>query len=113
MRSTVSKIVGRVSGKGRGSVWSPTDFLDLGTRDAVDQSLSRLVRRGFLRGSARGERARPLDAGTRAGGVPDGRPVAHREGGPPGDPAQARHLHADGGGGNEGGNGHPGAALPG
>jgi len=63
MRSTASKIINRVSVKGRGSVWSPTDFLDLGTRDAVDQSLSRLVRRGFLRRIARGVYAYPLLSG--------------------------------------------------
>ncbi|HVG44221.1 MAG TPA: DUF6088 family protein [Longimicrobium sp.] len=60
MQSTVSKIIGRVRGKGRGSVWSPADFLDLGSRDSVDQSLSRLVRRGHLRRIARGVYAYPV-----------------------------------------------------
>lgn len=40
----------RVSAHGRGKwVCSPTDFLDLGSREAVDQALSRLVKGGKLR----------------------------------------------------------------
>jgi hypothetical protein len=35
-------------------VFSPSDFLDLGSRAAVDQALSRLVRKGMLRRLARG-----------------------------------------------------------
>lgn len=60
MNSTIAKIIGRVRGKGRGSVWSPADFLDLGSRDSVDQALSRLVRRGHLRRVARGVYAYPV-----------------------------------------------------
>jgi Family of unknown function (DUF6088) len=60
MISIASKILDRVRRKGRGSVWSPTDFLDLGSRDSVDQSLSRLVRRGQLRRIARGVYAYPV-----------------------------------------------------
>src|SRR5688500_8102563 len=37
-----------------GSVFTPADFLDLGTRAGVDQALSRLARRGDLRKVARG-----------------------------------------------------------
>jgi hypothetical protein len=48
------KITKRVRGKGRGSVWTPVDFLDLGSRASVDQALSRLVKRGMLRRLARG-----------------------------------------------------------
>ena len=59
MSSTISKISDRVRGRGRGAVWSPADFLDLGSRDAVDQSLSRLARRGVLRRLARGVYAYP------------------------------------------------------
>jgi hypothetical protein len=59
MASMASQIIGRVRGKGRGSVWTPADFLDLGSRDSVDQSLSRLVRRGVLRRIARGVYAYP------------------------------------------------------
>lgn len=49
------KIMKRVRGHGRGSwVCSAKDFLDLGNRAAVDQSLSRLQRRGILRRVRRG-----------------------------------------------------------
>jgi len=54
MNSTAAQITKRVRGKGRGSVWTPTDFLDLASRDSVDQALSRLVRRGLLKRLARG-----------------------------------------------------------
>jgi hypothetical protein len=59
MDSMAAQITCRVRGKGRGSVWTPADFLDLGSRDSVDQSLSRLVRRGVLRRIARGVYAYP------------------------------------------------------
>ena len=39
---------------GRGSVFTPSDFLDIGSRPTVDQALSRLVRSGKLRRLARG-----------------------------------------------------------
>ncbi|RFZ83833.1 hypothetical protein D0Y60_19800 [Shinella sp. WSJ-2] len=44
----------RVRGTGRGSVYTPSDFLDVATRTAVDQALSRLVKSGKLRRLARG-----------------------------------------------------------
>ncbi len=37
-----------------GAVWTPTDFLDLGGRDAVDKTLQRLVKWGELRRIDRG-----------------------------------------------------------
>ncbi|MBU4497955.1 MAG: hypothetical protein KKG09_08130, partial [Verrucomicrobia bacterium] len=37
-----------------GSVFTPLDFLDLGSRDAVDQALSRNCRMGTIRKVARG-----------------------------------------------------------
>jgi len=47
---TVSKsLLRRIQHKGRGSVFSAKDFLDVGSRAAVDQTLSRLVRRGVIR----------------------------------------------------------------
>jgi hypothetical protein len=49
MQSIAGKILYRIRGKGRGSVHVTGDFLDLGTRAAVDQALSRLARRGYLR----------------------------------------------------------------
>ncbi len=55
MRSTVTdRILRRVRGKGRGWVFTPKDFLDFGSRAAVDQALSRLVRAGKIRRIARG-----------------------------------------------------------
>ena len=44
----------RVTAKGRGAVFTPNDFLDLGSRAAVDQALSRMARAGRLRRVARG-----------------------------------------------------------
>jgi hypothetical protein len=49
-----SKIKGRIYGHGRGTVFTPNDFLDLGGRDAVDKALSRLAIRGTIRRLARG-----------------------------------------------------------
>jgi hypothetical protein len=54
MYNTADKILFRIRGKGRGAVYVTQDFLDLGTRAAVDQALSRLVRRGHLRRLAQG-----------------------------------------------------------
>ena len=53
--SVADKITSRVRARGRGRwVCTPKDFLDLGSRAAVDQSLSRLVRAGRLRRVGRG-----------------------------------------------------------
>ena len=41
-------ILDRIRQQGRGRVFIPKDFLDLGSRDATDQSLSRLVRNGDI-----------------------------------------------------------------
>jgi Family of unknown function (DUF6088) len=35
-------------------VWTPTDFLDLGSRDAIDQALSRMTSAGDIRRITRG-----------------------------------------------------------
>jgi hypothetical protein len=48
------RILDRVHGKGRGAVYISKDFLDLGSRAAVDQALSRLVKDGSLRRLGRG-----------------------------------------------------------
>lgn len=40
--------------RGRGSVMTPSDFVDLGSRQAVDLALYRLVRKGTIRHLARG-----------------------------------------------------------
>lgn len=53
--SAVSDSIGkRIRAWGRGSVFTPSDFLDLGGRTAVDQTLSRLAARGNIRRLARG-----------------------------------------------------------
>jgi hypothetical protein len=54
MQSVDSKILNRVHGRGRGCVFTPGDFLDLGSRQAVDLALHRLVKKGVLRRLARG-----------------------------------------------------------
>lgn len=50
----MNSIKRRISGKGRGAVFTPADFLDLGSRAAVDQALSRLADQGVIRRLARG-----------------------------------------------------------
>lgn len=52
--STPNRILARASAGGRGSVFTPSDFLDLAERPAVDQALSRLSNNGKLRRLARG-----------------------------------------------------------
>jgi Family of unknown function (DUF6088) len=53
-QSIDSKVLYRIRGKGRGSVHVPGDFLDFGSREAVDLALHRLVQKGVLRRLARG-----------------------------------------------------------
>jgi hypothetical protein len=48
------KVKNRIFGSGRGTLFTPTDFVDLGTRHAVDKTLSRLAASGTLRRLARG-----------------------------------------------------------
>lgn len=47
-------IVARIRRRGEGWVFSPTDFLDVGTRPAVDKALSRMVAAGSIRRLTRG-----------------------------------------------------------
>ena len=54
MQSIDSKILSRIYGSGRGAVFTPGRFLDLGSRDAVDKVLSRLLQKGAIRRLARG-----------------------------------------------------------
>ena len=50
MARLADRILDRVSARPKGRwVWTPRDFLDLGSRAAVDQALSRLAREGRLR----------------------------------------------------------------
>ena len=55
MTQTIEKrIHNRVIDKKRGWVFTPSYFLDLGNRDAIDQGLGRMVRSGAIRRLARG-----------------------------------------------------------
>ena len=55
MTRLADRIMKRLRAHGRGRwVCTPKDFLDLGSREAVDQALSRLVRTGRLRRAGRG-----------------------------------------------------------
>ena len=53
-QSIDSKILAAIHGRGRGSVFVPADFLDIGSREAVDVVLHRLTRKGTIRRLARG-----------------------------------------------------------
>ncbi len=53
-KSIDSQILQRVKDGGRGWVFTPRDFLDLGSRDAVDKALSRHAQSAAIRKLARG-----------------------------------------------------------
>lgn len=53
-QSIESSVVSRIYGKGRGSVFTPNDFLDLGSRGSIDLALHRLTDAGTIRRIARG-----------------------------------------------------------
>jgi len=52
--SVESSIISRIIGGGRGRVFVSKDFIDLGSRGAVDLALHRLARRGVIRRLSRG-----------------------------------------------------------
>lgn len=52
--SVPDRVMKHVRASGRGSVFTPSDFLTVAARPSVDQALSRLVKRGQLRRLARG-----------------------------------------------------------
>lgn len=54
MHSIDSRIVKRIIGRKRGWCFTPMDFLDLGSRQAVDTALSRLAKSGRIRRLSRG-----------------------------------------------------------
>src|SRR5690606_17264799 len=54
MNAAHSQILERVQTARPGSVFTPKDFLDLASRDAADQALSRLARSGAIKRLARG-----------------------------------------------------------
>src|SRR5260221_9602211 len=49
-----TRIFRRIQAHGRGFVFTPADFADLGSRASVDQTLSRLARRSRIRRLSRG-----------------------------------------------------------
>lgn len=53
-RSIDSQILARIRGRGRGAVLVPSDFLDIGSRQAIDLALHRFAKAGTLRRLARG-----------------------------------------------------------
>ena len=53
-RSIDSQILSTIRNHGRGAVFVPADFLDVGSREAVDTALHRLARKGTIRRLARG-----------------------------------------------------------
>lgn len=53
-QSVDSKILAAIRSRGRGAVFVPAEFLDLGSREAVDIVLHRLTRKGTIRRLARG-----------------------------------------------------------
>lgn len=54
MQSIEDKLISRIYGRGRGTPYTPSEFLELGSRAAVDKALSRLAARGTIRRLARG-----------------------------------------------------------
>src|SRR5579862_7098090 len=54
METVANKVLTTVRRKGRGYVFTPDEFLSHGTRAAVDQALSRMVRSGEIRRLGRG-----------------------------------------------------------
>lgn len=53
-QSIEKSVTSRIYGRGRGCVFTPNDFIDLGSRDSIDQSLHRLTELGTIRRIARG-----------------------------------------------------------
>lgn len=59
--SAASRVLARIHGRGRGWVFVPRDFLDLGDRGAVDVALHRLTAAGTVRRLGRGVYDYPKD----------------------------------------------------
>ena len=53
-QSVESKILAAIRKRGRGAVFVPSNFLKLGSREAIDTTLHRLTRTGVIRRLARG-----------------------------------------------------------
>lgn len=76
MTDVADRVRSRIETADPATVWTPVDFLDVGTRDAVDKSLQRLARAGVLRRIDRGLYDRPaISSLTKAPRTPDYRKV--------------------------------------
>jgi hypothetical protein len=53
-QSIEKSVTSRIYGRGKGGVFTPNDFLDLGSRGAIDLSLHRLTKLGTIRRVTRG-----------------------------------------------------------
>ena len=53
-QSVDSRLLANIHGSGRGFVFVPADFLDIGSREAIGIALHRLARKGTIRRLARG-----------------------------------------------------------
>ena len=62
MEVLTSKLMAHLAGLGEGTPMTAKELLHLGTRAAVDQALSRLVRRGSLMRAGRGLYVRPVES---------------------------------------------------
>ncbi|MGB7371023.1 DUF6088 family protein [Erythrobacter sp.] len=70
------QILGRIARGPKNAVWTPQDFLDLASRDAIDKALQRLVTTGDLRRIDRGLYDRPgINSLTREKSAPDPRAI--------------------------------------
>lgn len=63
MTAVQDQILARIRERGRGRVFIPKDFLDLGSRDAADQALSRLAKLGDIQRLGRGLYLYPRKSG--------------------------------------------------
>lgn len=71
-----SRILSRIANEADNAVWTPSDFLDLASRDAVDKTLQRLVKAEELRRIDRGLYDRPrINSLTKNRSAPDPREI--------------------------------------
>jgi hypothetical protein len=77
MTTTADKILRKIRTKGRGWVFTPKDFLDFGSRAAVDQTLWRLVKKGMIRRLGHGLYDYPKQHATLGVLTPDADSIAH------------------------------------
>ena len=70
MSAVQDQILARIRERDRGRVFIPKDFLDLGSRDAADQALSRLARLGDIERLGRGLYLYPWKSTTATASAP-------------------------------------------